>query len=479
MTPIVVSRRPVVGPVALNVLQHEAGGLNIDSTRIGYKDAEDLIDILRGRPRSAEKFSSGVYSTGRRTQLSVSPTGRWPTNMLLEHRSDCVLIGTSQVRAKQLTAGRRTVKWGVGEGASTYERGTGAKLATGTGMEAQRVWDCACNCPIHDIDQQGVVHAGGTGKYFKQIEGAPLNTTADVPESLIDYLYTLITPTHVGGESLIALDIDAVDWVSIPDGKYHGVIARGEPTVEQVDHMWRVVRPGAHVLLIAPDSSPTGHRGACALEDKGFEIRDTILWVREAGKLHYVPKANSRERNAGCEKLAQKRKGPPIYELTEEALADEEIIGDLQQALIDAGMEEGVVDSIVENGIPKSLVPKGHKQFFQKREGSGKYGNNHPCVKPKEIMARLLRDVPQSATVLDPFLGSGSTGLACIETGHNFIGIEQEPEYLEIADTRIRHWNRLDPNWDKGAGTTIKSDVEGDVNEPVSGSGLLFDLFEE
>ena len=55
-------------------------------------------------------------------------------------------------------------------------------------------------------------------------------------------------------------------------------------------------------------------------------------------------------------------------------------------------------------------------------------------------MAYLVRMVtPKGGTVLDPFMGSGSTGKASVREGFNFVGIEREDEYMEIAKTRIEH----------------------------------------
>ena len=66
-------------------------------------------------------------------------------------------------------------------------------------------------------------------------------------------------------------------------------------------------------------------------------------------------------------------------------------------------------------------------------------GNTHPTVKPVELMRYLCRLVtPPGGIVLDPFMGSGSTGMACELEGFDFIGIEREPEYLEISTQRIR-----------------------------------------
>lgn len=64
--------------------------------------------------------------------------------------------------------------------------------------------------------------------------------------------------------------------------------------------------------------------------------------------------------------------------------------------------------------------------------------NNHPTVKPTNLMRYLVRLVtPKQGTVLDPFMGSGSTGKACILEGFDFIGIDLEEEYIKIAEKRI------------------------------------------
>ena len=67
-------------------------------------------------------------------------------------------------------------------------------------------------------------------------------------------------------------------------------------------------------------------------------------------------------------------------------------------------------------------------------------GNTHPTVKPTELMRYLCRLVtPPGGVVLDPFMGSGSTGKAAVLEGFRFIGCELSPEYLAIAQARIAH----------------------------------------
>jgi len=68
--------------------------------------------------------------------------------------------------------------------------------------------------------------------------------------------------------------------------------------------------------------------------------------------------------------------------------------------------------------------------------------NNHPTVKPTDLMLYLIRLVtPKDGITLDPFMGSGSTGKAAIKGGFDFIGIEREQEYFDIAKARIDHEN--------------------------------------
>jgi len=65
--------------------------------------------------------------------------------------------------------------------------------------------------------------------------------------------------------------------------------------------------------------------------------------------------------------------------------------------------------------------------------------NNHPTVKPIKLMRYLVRLVcRKGGVVLDPFLGSGTTAIACVQEGMKFIGIEKETEYIKIAEARLK-----------------------------------------
>ena len=87
----------------------------------------------------------------------------------------------------------------------------------------------------------------------------------------------------------------------------------------------------------------------------------------------------------------------------------------------------------------------GASRFFycpktSKKERNDGTDNNHPTVKPTDLMLYLIRLVtPKGGTTLDPFMGSGSTGKAAIRGGFDFIGIEREEEYFQIAESRINY----------------------------------------
>ncbi len=67
----------------------------------------------------------------------------------------------------------------------------------------------------------------------------------------------------------------------------------------------------------------------------------------------------------------------------------------------------------------------------------------HPTEKPRKLMAEIIADFTnEGQTILDPFMGSGTTGVAAVQMGRDFIGIEREPKYFDIAAKRIEDAQR-------------------------------------
>ena len=82
---------------------------------------------------------------------------------------------------------------------------------------------------------------------------------------------------------------------------------------------------------------------------------------------------------------------------------------------------------------------KGRRPDTYQQKGNEVAKVNHPCPKPTNVMRWIIeRTTMVNETILDPFMGSGTTGVACIQTGRNFMGIEIDPNYFAIAEQRIR-----------------------------------------
>ena len=118
-----------------------------------------------------------------------------------------------------------------------------------------------------------------------------------------------------------------------------------------------------------------------------------------ASRFFYCAKTSKSERNAGCEDMEDK------------AMCEIDKMGGSK-----CSMKTG-------SGNERNVLKK----------------NNHPTVKPTKLMRYLCKLItPKGGTILDPFTGSGSTGIGAIQEGFNFIGIEREEEYIKIAEERIK-----------------------------------------
>ena len=121
-----------------------------------------------------------------------------------------------------------------------------------------------------------------------------------------------------------------------------------------------------------------------------------------AARFFYCAKASKAERNMGCEGLP------------------------LKKYSVNIAPKEG------------SIAKYGYEDACERLKENCTNQNNHPTVKPIALMRYLVRLVtPPNGTVLDPFLGSGTTAIAATQEGFDWIGIEREAEYCDIAEARI------------------------------------------
>lgn len=252
-------------------------------------------------------------------------------------------------------------------------------------------------------------------------------------------------------------------------------------TAEWARHCLRLLKPGGYLLAFG--APRTAHRLASGIEDAGFQLRDQLVWLYGSG----VPKSGLR--NSRGSALA------PAYEPI--ILARKPLAGTLDENELRFGTGRlGIDDARIPS--PDRLIGRwpcnvalSHQptctttacaarcaarqldrsrphvrpsRFYycakaQRRERDNGchdlpakpmriYGsketaprrNTHPTVKPVSLMRWLIRlGCPPDGVVLDPFAGSGSTGIAALAEQRRFLGIEREPEYIRIARTRLEH----------------------------------------
>jgi site-specific DNA-methyltransferase (adenine-specific) len=116
---------------------------------------------------------------------------------------------------------------------------------------------------------------------------------------------------------------------------------------------------------------------------------------------------------------------------------------------------EYIIHAFDAGGIYGGYMDKA--RFFVHNAGGGEY--NHPTVKPLAVMKKILKtasDVGQ--TVFDPFMGTGTTGVACVQMGRKFVGAEIVPEYFDIACKRIEEAYKQ-PDMFIHAAECVKQDV--------------------
>lgn len=108
--------------------------------------------------------------------------------------------------------------------------------------------------------------------------------------------------------------------------------------------------------------------------------------------------------------------------------------------------EEGLENFLPQRKASADFRPNHAEKAEQGATGNpygrwGKIKNNHATVKPLALMEYLCRlsMTPRGGVVFDPFMGSGTTGMACVKLGRDFIGCENDEGYFKIAEARIRH----------------------------------------
>jgi hypothetical protein len=222
--PLVVARKPLIGTVAANVLEHGTGALNIDACRVVTNGEKIQV------PQSDPTKRAGVVGTdlgisGARIDdfqaaqaASVERTntlGRWPPNLLLSHAEGCVQVGERVIKGQE-------------------------------GDESIPVYDCAPNCPVAEMDRQSGEHdTGGASRFFPVFKYQPKAGKSERNEGLdVGLLCSRCTSALKVGSFMD--DADRATSKGLSPTKVRGKCADCGREVMQQDESVRVMAGNSH-----------------------------------------------------------------------------------------------------------------------------------------------------------------------------------------------------------------------------------------
>ena len=241
---------------------------------------------------------------------------------------------------------------------------------------------------------------------------------------------------------------------------------------ELIDMAWRLINKGLFVVFGRGESY---FKLNYLLTQKGFKFKEEIIWDKNYTSSPVLPLGRVHEnisllsKNKACINRIkidriENLKTYDTYKLESDI---KRIMSTIRRIKTLEELEEfkefryGVKDIAVKNTLTArhglKEIDRGNKAYKSYSEGMlqpsimrlppDRYKYLHPTEKPLELIKRLvLMTTKEGNLVLDPFGGSGTTAIACLETGRRYVVIEKDKEYYDIAFKRISDWhnNRLD-----------------------------------
>lgn len=378
--------------------------LGVEACRVGTcKDGDPNrfvgVAVLNGTTYAEDEWSRTKFVRG----AVDNSQGRWPTNLALTHHPDCVPCGTRRVKSNGRPNCECRPYQSVSSCYGTIDPKPYHAIGELDGMEAVAAWECHESCPVREMDRLSGASKSRIGK--PRSSGEPGNgygmthTGAEYADS--------------GGASRFfptfawqADDFAPFLYCGKATRKDRNEGCEGMPDVYSgIGHRGR--EPGTYLDFV--HSAPEGigaYLRAYRLK-AGLSCRDLCEIVGEHGAVNHG--------GAVCNWEAEANRPTPEQWLKLKAALG---LPDEYDRIMTECRE---VSLACFDGNPVKPA-----------------ANHHPTVKPTQLMRWLCRLVtPEGGTILDPFMGSGSTLKAAVLGGFSAIGIESDPDYVVIAERRV------------------------------------------
>lgn len=427
LEPICVAQKPPDGRMVDNVLRWGCGAMNIDASRIGTDTTRG--DRYNNRPPGG---GGGSVHQGKMDVPWDAPSGRWPANLILGHAPGCVRRGEKRVKVNDKEHNRNnynrdSICYGK------YNPSVTKGYADSDGMETVADWLCQEGCPVRLISEQsGHLKSGDkkphkqnlksgvqfmtckqTVNSFKGDEGTAARFFLQIPPDPDPIFYCAKSSKSernngLDGTCTVKLipDDDLIDRSCRKDANMAAVQLLQKVTSESTVK-WGIGESGESITALC-------RRGSLST------ILTEINKIIESRILNLL-----------------------MLSLTSESMPD--ALSSMEPGGNHVENVESLNQWILNITGGKMELARGVANvaliMLSKTSESANWrdlSNIHSTVKPLKLMRYLVRLVtPPGGVVLDPFAGSGTTLIAAKEEGFNFIGIELEPEYIEIAEARL------------------------------------------
>jgi DNA modification methylase len=393
--PVIMARKPLgEKTVAANVLKWGVGGLNIDSSRVPAYNSEHEQSNIPDR-KSCQGIGSEENTRGRSlcglrnlreesSQVEVADR----TGEVADYMRSGVSVGNDANACQPKMAGGNVDRQSDGVSALASPRSE----SSGQGTTSDAVAEGNCRASTGDGAQTGAMANDQGAHSPRQRE--------QVGQSAGE------SGAAGGGKSRQGTSPSASAIGETGSGKQASAsrVGKGESLGRWPSNL---VHDGSDEVLAGfPETKSGGGNKANKIPTNKTQVIPTIdnsNWQPNSGsaaRFFYTAKASKAEREAGLGGMT------PIHRPNGNKWTDQDY-----------------------------RVSRGERPPSAE---SGPRRNHHPTVKPVALMRWLVRMVtPPGGTVLDPFMGSGTTGVAAMQEGFEFIGIELNPEYVAIAERRI------------------------------------------
>jgi site-specific DNA-methyltransferase (adenine-specific) len=428
--PAVLARKPLTGTVADNVLTWGTGALNIDGCRVeahdGYEKAWDK-PVKTNLGNGSQAFDTGTSAERGTHEVDISANkpvgGRWPANVILDEHA-----------------------------AEALDEQSGHSVSKSGGKSGSNANPMSWHESNSNRPRVGHTDSGGASRFFYNIAHENVCT-------LCYNTYVKDMTKESICESICASNVENRGWTTQETSEFtahvRALMMQGEllaQTVKSVASLCDLCATSIAVALVATKTSGF-NRNLCEriLDYMPSSASSTLI----QNLASYADAQDSTDTTQTIQSLL--RLFGSVLRATENCIKPGKrgkAVGDnapdtetrfLYVAKASRAEREAGLDGLEVRKVESDFRQGG----MANPRDTGNYAhraNHHPTVKPITLMRHLVRLVtPKGGTVLDPFMGSGSTGCAAMLEGMRFVGIDITAEYVDIAERRIQHWLNQNP----------------------------------